>query len=420
MSPMTLVVGTTPDYIDWLRQARPGRCLFLTAPAVRLNALESRPGPGEELLVPLDDVDEVRRALDLHLQRREQKLDGVVCFDCERLSLAAELALVYGLAFHSPETVNKCRDKGISKQLWRDRGLACPEGKVVETLCEAREWMRRIGGPMVLKPTSGTGSELTFVCDDEEACGQRFEQIQKGLQTRVTDPLYRDFLVGDGALLAEAHITGTEYSADFHVAGDALSLIRLTEKIPRRSEAFGETLGYVTVDLDRLPFDLDRLCETLMRAASALGITSGISMVDFIYAGELFYLLEMTPRPGGDCLPWLLKDGLKVDVLSLAVDLASGHGDVPSLFEGPVRFAGLRLRADRSGRLVDIDDSKLAGNSRIISTLWKRKPGDQVILPPQDRDSAWLGHIIVGPLNGDDAESLCRSILGMVNVEIGE
>ena len=44
-----LVVGTTSDYIEWIRKVRPGQALFLTEPKVRQNATEPCPDDGEEI-----------------------------------------------------------------------------------------------------------------------------------------------------------------------------------------------------------------------------------------------------------------------------------------------------------------------------------------------------------------------------------
>ncbi|MCX5908762.1 MAG: biotin carboxylase, partial [Deltaproteobacteria bacterium] len=52
---VTLVVGTTPDYIEWIRKITPDRGLFLTDPILRRRAKEPSPEAKEEILCDLAD-----------------------------------------------------------------------------------------------------------------------------------------------------------------------------------------------------------------------------------------------------------------------------------------------------------------------------------------------------------------------------
>lgn len=52
--PVVLVVGTTTDYVDWLRQAAPGNALYLTDPQLRRAAREAPPPAGRGNIVRFD------------------------------------------------------------------------------------------------------------------------------------------------------------------------------------------------------------------------------------------------------------------------------------------------------------------------------------------------------------------------------
>ncbi|MBI9091692.1 MAG: hypothetical protein JEZ12_20985 [Desulfobacterium sp.] len=43
-------------------------------------------------------------------------------------------------------------------------------------------------------------------------------------------------------------------------------------------------------------------------------------MVDFIIRNHQPVLIEMPPRPGGDCLPFLLLEAVDLDIIRLALD----------------------------------------------------------------------------------------------------
>ena len=66
---------------------------------------------------------QVLEALVRHLETWQLTLDGVVCYDCESMALAARLAGAYGLSYPGVQSVTNCRDKFRSKTLWQKAGL---------------------------------------------------------------------------------------------------------------------------------------------------------------------------------------------------------------------------------------------------------------------------------------------------------
>ena len=64
----TLVVGTTSDYIDWIRKVEPGKNIFLTDPLIRQKALEFSPCPQEEILCELTDYQLVADRIKEHME----------------------------------------------------------------------------------------------------------------------------------------------------------------------------------------------------------------------------------------------------------------------------------------------------------------------------------------------------------------
>ena len=121
-----LVVGTTPDYIDWIRRSCPDRALFLTDPVARRPAVEPNPPPAEEVLCNLSDYREVRQVLQRLLLQENFRLDGVACYDCESMELAALIAQEYALPYPSAQAVKNCRDKYLTKTLWARHNLVTP------------------------------------------------------------------------------------------------------------------------------------------------------------------------------------------------------------------------------------------------------------------------------------------------------
>jgi biotin carboxylase len=420
-----LVVGTTSDYIDHIRMHYPGRALFVTDPAERAAAVEMAPGPPEELLCDLQDPARVREDLKAHLSRWRIEIGGVVCYDCESLGLAADLAKQFAAPFPAPAAVVASRNKFLSKQIWQKAAVPCPRTGVVRNLESALEFMERVAKPVVIKPLTGSGSELLFICDNRRDCSRAVDLIGRKLAAHPNVRMYQPEKCGTVKMdpqrdfVIEAFVDGREYSCDFMLDGDQVQIIRLAEKIPARDQAAGTTRAYVLPSRLPEPLKMDPFRLQLGNAARALGLKRALCMVDFIVHEEgVAYLLEMTPRPGGDCLPQTIFQSCGLDMLGLALDFAEGKPIALPAASSWVRLVGLRLIAKSGGRIKKIGDQALRRDSRVKELFLKRRPGQRVVLPPDDYESRLLGHLIFRPATADAIESECDALESKLIVEI--
>jgi biotin carboxylase len=385
---------------------------------LRRKAGETTPGPDEEVCCDLTDLAQIHQALTTFTRQQGITINGVACFDCESLSIAAHLAQDVSAGFPSPAAVSNCRDKMISKALWRRNGLRTPRVTPVRQAEEALAFFRESGGDCVLKPVSGSGSELVFRCRTEADCRRAFALLSDGLSRRADNRLYRDASVASGSVIAEEFIDAAEYSCDFLLENNRAVLIRLSRKISAPADApFGTTRGYVLIDA--LPgVDPQALTHALARGATALGLTRSICMTDFMIRQGEIILLEITPRPGGDCLPALIRHALGLDVLVLTLDLAQNRPLRLDSLPPPKPLAGLRVHAERGGILKKINWDALADDPRIKEICPLRQPGDTIRMPPEDYESFLLGNIIFAPDEKGDVSDECRHILTRLTVEM--
>ncbi|GAB4333435.1 MAG: hypothetical protein Kow0089_02110 [Desulfobulbaceae bacterium] len=421
-----LVVGTTSDYIDWIRRERPGKAVFLTDYGARTGAVEESPQPAEEIVTDLEDFEQTEKDLHRHMNRWGYRPVGVVCFDCESLELAAFLAQLHGLDFPTLESIRICRDKFAMKDAWRKSGVGCPRARIVTCEEELYGFMREIDGPCVIKPRTGSGSELVFFCDSRKDCGKWARIMLGELGRRTGNRLYSRSTAG---FVAEEYIRGKEYSCDFIAGEEEVQILRLTRKISADGRPFGTIAGYVLMDLPTGDFPVGLLEENLHRAAVALGLRGLICMVDFLVSDGEIVLLEMSPRPGGDCIPQLLRRAGRPDILALAVDLA-GKGELvlPSAGKGELvlpsyprngRLVALRLHARKKGRITGFRLEKMRADPRVREIQLVRSEGHVVVMPPEDYDSWYLGYVIFQPGWEEAVEEECRELSGRFRMEIG-
>lgn len=417
-----LIVGTTSDYIHWIRQACPERALFVTAPEIRLKAREKAPLPKEEILVDLSDPNQVLDAVESHLKRWGIVPGGIFCFDCEAMALTAFLAQKLDLDYPSSRAIENCRDKYLSKQIWQEHGIPCPITMPVKDLSHATAFLRSMPWGCVLKPFAGSGSELVFKCEDEKMCKHAYQTIATQLERRRAHALFRHANSEQYLMLAEERIRGIEFSCDFIVDRNGIRLIRLAKKITSPCKSFGTILGYILPGKLPQGTDTTNFEALLLQGARALGIHRGICMADIFISQGQARLIEITPRPGGDCLPHLLKAVCGMDILKICLDFAQGLEPDLSPYRRAIPHAGIRLISSKAGVVKRIDTSRLDMDPRVAGLEIIRSPGHRVQLPPEDYDSRLLGHMIFKPDNNKtnmETQALTVSKLLRIAIEPG-
>lgn len=419
-----VVVGTTSDYIDLIRKGHPDRAIFVTDPDERARAHEPEPEMHEEILCNLRDTGEVVAALKTHLQQWNMQPAGIACFDCESLASAAYIARSFALPFVTPEAIGACRNKFLSKKIWRASGLPCPPAEIIRNSSEIPELLKHFSLPVIIKPLTGSGSELVFKCDTDKDCHRAFVTIQNRLADHPDIRMYTQGKNGFTKMdcrrefVVETFIAGREYSCDVIIDRDHLQIIRTAEKLPALDQTIGTTLAYIVPA--QLPAELDQLLfqRQLITAAHALGIERGLCMVDFIVNTGGTYFLELTPRPGGDCLPWLIRESCGLDMLGLTLDFAAGIPiQLPEASDWKT-LVGVRFFAKSAGAIRSVDTSGIEQDSRITSYYLKARPGYRVTLPPEDYDSRILGHAVFEPHHNRSLLHQCRQIGARLSVEM--
>ncbi|MBU0484759.1 MAG: ATP-grasp domain-containing protein [Proteobacteria bacterium] len=411
-----LVVGTTPDYIDLIRKSNPDRAIFLTNSSVRERAREQRPETDEEILCDLSDIQQTQTALLNFLCEEKITIDSICCFDCEAMELAATIASDFSLSYPSIKAIHNCRDKFASKQLWREQGLSCPETALINSDEDIDSFQSK-HTPCVIKPLSGTGSEMVAKCKTREDSRNALRVINDNFKQKNSAAAAYGF---SPEILAEEFIDGPEYSCDFILENSRAEIIRLTRKIPAQNAPFGTIRGYILAEPVLAGIDPQQLKDILVKSAKALGLERAICMLDFIVRNGEIVLIELSPRPGGDCLPFMLRHVAGLDVLTMALDFAQEREIFIFHDKKQVPHACIRLHAAKPGILKKITIGNMPAELGVIKVQILKTPGHVINMPPADYDSWLLGHIIFKCANGLDPVAQADKIVAQLAIEIIE
>jgi biotin carboxylase len=424
-----LIVGTTPDYVVKLFERYSRSLLFLTDIRFQHDPLLQGLPSSSQAFTTLGNVDEACRKTHELLKTQSTAPNGIACFDCDSLLLASRLGSELGLRFPTWEAIARCRSKFESKKTWTGHGVASPIASIASSLPETVAFFRSHGEDIVLKPLAGSGSELLFHCRDESAVIKAVTTLEEELPKRKANPLFRPFpnLSGHSLIdpcscwVAEEFISGPEFSCDFVLQDEEVFFIRETGKIKATDKPFGSVLAYTFPPRYPVGFQKRVLKEVLKKATKSLGFDWGFFMVDYILHQGTPILIEMTPRPGGDSIPELVRAATGLDTLSLYLDFVQGKfKDPKELSLPPESFASLNFFAPMEGRIEVLDGRKVTACPHVRKLFFKKQVGDKVILPPKDYDNRLLGYCIIEAKPGLELVEETRRLQQMLELRMLE
>lgn len=284
-------------------------------------------------------VVDIRRIDDVLEAIRESGIrpDGVASFAAEAgLAAVGAICDAFDLAGPGAEMVARLTDKSRQREEWDKAGLANPDWRLCRSSAAAAAAIANIGGPVILKPTRGSGSRGVTRIEpgtDWEHAYQAAAAIDR-----------------DGAVLVESVIPGDEYNIDTWGDGDHQRTLLITAK--------GKVSGSGGVVANRLetpelPAEMITEIETTAcNALDALGHTSGPGHVEVIVTPEgRGITVEAAGRGGGfKVFEEIVPVATGFDLVSATVRAAMGE-NVP--FTKPVSHAvSVRFFESAPGRVV--------------------------------------------------------------------
>jgi len=232
-----------------------------------------------------------------------EKIDGIIspCTDVAVPSLAyvaADLGLP-GPPVNSAEIVThkiEFRDFLVANK------LPVPEFYEYKVGFEVNELFRD-GFKWVIKPDYSSGSKGVFVLSSEE-------EFSKYLSQSLSFSL-------SGKCIIERYIEGFQGTCDGFLKNGELKIALITER-QMAPYPYTATWGHL------VPADLstnlkDKLLLTLKEVWNILGVLDGPFDADFVVSNDTIYLLELSPRIGGNSIPKLIKESIGFDIIECSL-----------------------------------------------------------------------------------------------------
>ena len=230
----------------------------------------------------LEDVLEV-----IHAESQSGKLLGVMV----QLGGQTALGLANGLEAAgvpilgtTPEAIDKAEERGAFQRILDDAGLISPANGTATNLEESVEIAKRIGYPVLVRPSfvlGGRGMEIVY---DEKSLEGYFDRIAEHALVDATHALLVDHFLDDAI----------EIDIDALYDGQRLYVGGVMEHIEEAGIHSGDsscTLPPITLS----DAQIERVAEATEAIAKGLGV-KGLINVQFALASDVLYVLEANPR----------------------------------------------------------------------------------------------------------------------------
>jgi hypothetical protein len=201
------------------------------------------------------------------LRRRHGVLEGVIPWDEETVLVGARLGELLGLDWNGVDVMRRCRDKAVMKSWLRRHGSVRVNASAVVTDREgATRFARRVGRwPVVVKPTTGSGSEDVYFPRDENSLLRDCERVRASGSGRV---LLEEFVGGEelvvnGIADVRSDLLVTDVWHYHRRASHGVpNLFWLTSRVATHEPVFAQVAGYAaqvieTLGLRRCPIHME-------------------------------------------------------------------------------------------------------------------------------------------------------------------
>lgn len=241
----------------------------------------------------------------------------------------------------SYSNIDLAEDREKFCELLAELGIAVPEGVAVTNQEEAFEAVRKLGYPLVVRPSYVIGGRaMQVVYNDVE--------LKRYLKEAVS-------LSTEHPVLIDQYIQGKEIEVDAIADGEDILIPGIMEHVERAGVHSGDSIS-VYPNFSLTPELEDTLFDYTKRISKALDVV-GLVNIQYAYDGKRIYVIEVNPR-ASRTVP-ILSKVTKVPMVKLAVAAMLGHKlkDSPygtGLYRKTKEYA-VKVPVFSSAKLTDMD-----------------------------------------------------------------
>lgn len=332
---------------------------------------------------------------------RTLKADGITtcCLDAgvRAIGYTCEKMGLKGLSAKAADISN---DKFKMKEAFMRGGVNCARHVCIKSREELEKEIDTFDFPVVVKAVDLMGSRGIFRCNNREETFMYYEKTMEA--TGRSYCLLEEFIEGQ-MLGCEAMLSDGE----------------LVYCLPNNIEVFQ---SYVPTPIGHsVPYRKqnelgEEVKRQLLLAAKAVGLDNCPVNCDLIEKDGKIYVIEITGRAGGTCLPEMVSLYYGIDYYEAIIRLAMGMPVSYMFDEQKTHTANLSrtLLSEKDGIVASIHNGNPPAED-IVDLSFNIEPGEDVKHYTNGRDR--LGQVIITGKSLSGCEERIREILSKINIE---
>ena len=300
----------------------------------------------------------------------EEKIDGIMSFAVDpgvlTASYVAEKMNLPGCPF---ESVKILQNKVLFRKFLFENGFNVPKAKGFSSYADALKELDLFNFPVIIKPTDSAGSKGVTRVDD-------IDDVKSAVEYALANA------VSDKKVIIEEFIEQSGFSSDcdsFSIDSDLKFVSFSNQYFDSKAENPYTPSAYSWpsfIDIshqEELVSELRRLVKLLNLGTSIYNIETRVG------TDGKPYIMEVSPRGGGNRLSEMVRHATGVDLIKMAVKSAVGEEN--DQLEMPVYngyWAEIILHSDRDGIFDEVKiNNELFEDNIVEIDLWVKK-GDKV------------------------------------------
>ncbi len=297
---------------------------------------------------------------------KELQIDGIMSFAVDPgVVTAAYVQEQMGLpAFGPYESVCILQNKDRFRNFLTQHGFNVPKAKGFASIEEAMAEKYWYPWPVIVKPTDSAGSKGVTRVD-------RLEDLQPALEVAFAHSLSKRVIVEEFIEKAGCSSDTDSFSVDGELKFVSFSAQRFDEHAPNpyTPSAYSWPSTMTAEQEAELTSEIQRLLKLLGMRTSIYNIETRVGM------NGKPYIMEVSPRGGGNRLAEMLRFATGVDLITNAARAAVGD-EVTAVEQKPYNghWAEVILHADKDGHFISLDiDSEFKAKHVKQIDLWVKK-----------------------------------------------
>lgn len=300
---------------------------------------------------------------------RKLNIDGVMSFACDPgVATAAYVAEKLGLpSAGSYESISILQNKNRFRKFLADNGFNVPTAKGYTDIEEAMADTDRFHWPVIVKPTDSAGSKGVTRVDDPA-------KLRESIAYALSFSHCSEFIIED-FLEKVNHSSDTDcFSVDGQLKFVSYSAQRFDESCENPYAPCAYSWPGTITDAHK-----QELTAEIQRVITLLGLKTSIFNIETRECTDgKAYIMELTPRGGGNRLAEVLRYATGVDMITNAVRAAVGM-DVVDMEQKPYNgsWAEIILHSEEAGTFDSLWLNPEIEPSIVEKDLWVQS-GDKV------------------------------------------